>query len=67
MKMMVHFLPCPHGFVLNGSECVCEPRLQKLQAKCNVSDDSIERTSIPFWVGTDINWQWYLSGTYHIF
>ena len=35
------------------SECVCDLRLQMLKAKCNVSDNSIERVSEsnPFWIG----------------
>ena len=49
--MNIKFLPCPKGFNLSGSECVCEERLQILDAICNVSTDSIQWTSNQFWVG----------------
>ena len=46
----VTFLPCPDGFILRGSECVCEYRLQQFNATCNVDNNSIERTSNSFWM-----------------
>ena len=46
--MNITFLPCPKGFNLSGSECVCEERLQILDAICNVSMDSIQWTSNRF-------------------
>ena len=47
------FLPCPNGFVQNGSKCVCVKRLQHFNALCNVNDNSIRRTSTSnrFWLG----------------
>ena len=48
----VTFLPCPDTFILRGSECVCEQRLQQFNATCNVDSNSIERTSNSFWMGT---------------
>ena len=37
----INFLPCPDGFTLDGSECVCEKRLQMYTNSCNVDDNSI--------------------------
>ena len=48
----VNFLPCPDGFTLDGSECVCEERLQKYTNSCNVDDNSITRASYTFWMGS---------------
>ena len=48
----VTFLPCPDGFKLRRSECVCEDRLQQFNATCNVNQNSIERISNSFWMGT---------------
>ena len=47
------FLPCPSGFVKNGSGCVCEERLQRFNAVCNVDDETIQWTSASnrFWIG----------------
>ena len=50
----VKFLPCPNGFVKNGSECVCDERLQlRFSASCNVDDSSIQWSSPSnrFWMG----------------
>ena len=49
----VTFLPCPNGFIQNGSECVCEESLQdkRFKAFCNISDNSIKWTTDKFWVG----------------
>jgi hypothetical protein len=48
----INFLPCPDGFILDGSKCVCEERLQKYTNSCNVDDNSIMRASNTFWIGT---------------
>jgi predicted outer membrane repeat protein len=52
-QINVKFLPCPKGFNLIGSECICEERLRTLNAICNVSDSSIQWTSTSnrFWLG----------------
>ena len=50
-ELTVNFLPCPDGFSLDDSECVCEERLQKYTNSCNVNDNSIERKSNTFWMG----------------
>ena len=49
----VTFLPCPNGFNLTGSECVCEERLHRFNASCNVNTNSIQWTSTSnrFWLG----------------
>ena len=49
----VNFLPCPNGFVQNGSECVCDKQLQRFNAICNVSDNLIKWTSTVLWMGVD--------------
>ena len=51
LTLNVVFLPCPQGFVKNGSECICEERLQTFKALCNVNGNSIQWTSNRFWVG----------------
>ena len=50
-EITVNFLPCPDGFTLDGSECVCDKRLQRYTNSCNVDDNSIERNSNTFWMG----------------
>lgn len=50
-EVTVNFLPCPNGFALEGSECVCEERLRKYTINYSVDDDSIERQSSTFWIG----------------
>ena len=47
----ITFLPCPAGFNLEGSECVCDARLRQFDATCNISDTSIKRVSNTFWMG----------------
>ena len=51
----IDFLPCPDGFTLDGSECFCEDRLLKYTTNCSVDDNSIERSSNTFWMGTVYN------------
>ena len=50
-KVVVMFLPCPGGFSLRGSECICEERLQKYTTNCSINEESIERLSNTFWMG----------------
>ena len=50
-RIHVRFLPCPDGFSLDGSACVCEERLQQFTSNCDVDDASIERSSNTFWMG----------------
>ena len=50
MELDVTFLPCPDGFVLVGSECICEERLMQFNVSCHVDDSSIERTTNSFWI-----------------
>ena len=54
-EITIHFLPCPDGFTLEGSECVCEERLQRYTNSCNVDDNSIQRNSNAFWIGAVYN------------
>ena len=51
-RVEIKFLPCPDGFTLDGFECVCEDRLQRYTSSCNVEDNSIQRYSNTFWMGT---------------
>lgn len=39
--VLVHFLPCPPGFTLEGDsgQCVCQPVLAELGVNCNISGD----------------------------
>ena len=50
-EISVIFLPCPNGFILSGSECVCEERLQPYTTNCSVDDNSIQRIGNLFWIG----------------
>ena len=50
INVTLKFLPCPDTFILRGSECVCEDRLQQFNVTCNVDNNSIERTSNSFWM-----------------
>ena len=51
-QIHISFLPCPDAFILDGTECVCEDRLQKYTTNCSVDNDSIERgSSDKFWMG----------------
>ena len=50
-EITINFLPCPDGFTLDGSECVCEKRLQRYTNSCSVDDSSIQRNSNTFWMG----------------
>ena len=51
----ITFLPCPDGFQLAGSQCICEERLRihpEYEVTCNVDDETIYRPSNTFWMGT---------------
>lgn len=51
-EVKVTFLPCPDGFMLAGSECICEDRLQKYTTgNCTVERSLIERDGNTFWIG----------------
>ena len=52
----VNFLPCPVGFELSFSDCICEQKLQMFTNTCNVQDGRIERDG-NFWISAvmDIN------------
>ena len=50
-EIIVNFLPCPEGFSLEGSSCVCEERLQQYTTECSVNDNSIHRQANTFWMG----------------
>ena len=52
MVMQVYYRPCPHATILENSKCVCEHRLQQFNVTCNVDNNSIEKTSNSFWMGT---------------
>ena len=51
-KINVEFLPCPDGFTLDGSECICEDRLRQFTTNCSVDDNSVQRNLNMFWMGT---------------
>ena len=48
----ITFLPCPDGFTLEGSDCVCEERLQQYTTNCSVDVGYIVRDANTFWMGT---------------
>jgi hypothetical protein len=50
-SVIVAFEPCPSGFSLSGSECMCVERLQKYTTNCSVNGELIERLSNTFWMG----------------
>ena len=45
----VMLLPCPDGFELSYSSCVCEARLQRYTNSCNINTGTIERRG-DFWM-----------------
>ena len=49
-EIEVTFLPCPDGFMLSGSECICEERLQHFTTSCSVDDSKIQRSRNTFWI-----------------
>lgn len=58
-EISVVFLPCPNGFMLSESECICEERLQPHTKDCSVDDNSIQRIGNLFWIGAQLS-----NGTY---
>ena len=50
LQVNITFLPCPDAFILRGSECICESRLQRYNTTCNVDDGSISRATSTFWM-----------------
>ena len=48
----ITFLPCPDGFTLEGSDCVCEERLQRYTTNCSVDIGYVARDANTFWMGT---------------
>ncbi len=48
-SLPVSFLPCPVGFELSFSECICLRKLQRYTNTCNVQDGTIERSG-DFWI-----------------
>ena len=45
----VMLLPCPDGFELSYSSCVCEARLQRYTNSCNINTGKIKRSG-DFWM-----------------
>ena len=58
LSVSITFLPCPDGFNLSYSECICEERLQTFTNTCNVNDVTILRKG-NFWINLE-----YDNGTY---
>jgi len=54
----VHLQPCPDGFQLSNSWCICEERLQTFTNSCNVDDETVLRSS-NFWMNG-----LYINGSY---
>ena len=48
----VSLLPCPDAFILSDEECVCEERLQQLDAECVIDEEIyiIRRNGSNFWI-----------------
>ena len=50
------FEPCPPAFELSGDHCICEKRLQKYNAECNVYDKEnyiTRKGNSSFWMGAN--------------
>ena len=58
LSVSITFLPCPDGFNLSYSECICEESLQRFTNTCNVNDVTILRKG-DFWINLE-----YDNGTY---
>ena len=58
----VSLLPCPDAFILSDEECVCEERLQQLDAECVIDEEIyiIRRNGSNFWINGI-----YTNGSYH--
>ena len=57
-SVSVHLEPCPDGFQLSNSQCICEERLQAFTNSCNVDDETMLRSS-NFWMSG-----LYMNGSY---
>ena len=49
-EVKVIFLPCPDGFLLLGTKCMCDRRLTVFNATCYVDDRTILREENNFWM-----------------
>ena len=49
-EVKVTFLPCPDGFILVDTECMCDERLTAFNASCDVDSGKIRRQGNSFWV-----------------
>ena len=49
-EVKVLFSPCPDGFILVDTECMCDRRLNVLDVSCNVDTRTIKREENNFWV-----------------
>ena len=57
-SVTVHLQPCPDGFQLSNSQCICGERLQTFTNSCNIDDETILRSS-NFWMSG-----LYMNGSY---
>ena len=65
LRMQINFHPCPRASIIEKSKCVCEDRLQQFNVTCNVDNNSIERNSNSFWMGTVYDNQSYVGLILH--
>ena len=49
LHLHIQLNPCPLGFVLNNSSCICHPQLQHNGIKCNNDTQTVNRQS-PKWI-----------------
>ena len=45
LHLHIHLNPCPLGFVLDNSSCVCHPQLQLNDINCNIDTQKVNRKS----------------------
>ena len=45
LHLHIHLNPCPLGFVLDNSSCICHPQLQLNHINCNIDTQKVNRKS----------------------
>jgi len=55
LHVHISLCPCPLGFVLHKSSCICHPQLQQHQINCNIDSQTVNRQSSMWIIATFIN------------
>ena len=49
LHLNIHLIPCPMGFVLNNSLCICHPQLKKYGMNCSIDTQKVNR-KVSVWI-----------------